>query len=222
MKKPHLSDFNLTEDSLKEQRRKRFKLKFVMVPMSLLVVVANYWFWLSAFSAIGNWSLLGLFLTLWGVIPGVASYMLLDSYLGDRSYGGLKHYESAKKHYDQWFVRTQFAFWDALTGRQFEYEVTNLLNKAGYSARLTPASGDKGVDVLLSDGTIIQCKTHKSRVSPLVARELYGTLQHFKAPRAILISKNGFSKGVYEFVHGKNIALWDVNSLIEMQKRQDN
>ena len=92
------------------------------------------------------------------------------------------------------------------------------MNKAGYSARVTPASGDKGVDVLLSDGTVIQCKTHKSRVSPSVARELYGTLQHFKAPRAILISKNGFSKGVYEFVHGKNITLWDVNSLIEMQK----
>jgi hypothetical protein len=222
MKKPHLSDFNLTEDLLKEQHQKRFKLKFVMVPLSLSVVVANHYFWLWASSAIGNWSLLGLFLTLWGIIPGVVSYILLDSYLGNCFYDGLRRYESAKKKYEQWFVRTQLAFWDALTGRQFEYEVANLLNKAGYSAKVTPASGDKGVDVLLADGTIIQCKTHKSRVSPSVARELYGTLQHFKAPRAILISKNGFSKGVYEFVHGKNITLWDVNRLIEMQKGLDN
>jgi hypothetical protein len=222
MKKPHLSDFNLTEDLLKEQRQKRFKLKFVMVPLSLSVVVANHCFWLWASIAIGNWSLLGLFLTLWGIIPGVVSYILLDSYLGNCFYAGLRRYESAEKKYDQWFVRTQLAFWDALTGRQFEYEVANLLNKAGYSAKVTPASGDKGVDVLLADGTIVQCKTHKSHVSPSVARELYGTLQHFKAPRAILISKNGFSKGVYEFVHGKNITLWDVNRLIEMQKGLDN
>ena len=193
-----------------------------MVFLSLLVIVADYCFWIWTINTIGNWSLLGLFLTLFGLVPGVASYILLDSCLGKRFYDGLKRYENAKKQDDQWFAKTQFAFWDALTGTQFEDEVANLLNKAGYSARVTPASGDKGVDVLLKDGTVIQCKAHKSRVAPSVVRELYGTLQHFKAPRAILISKNGFSKGVYEFVHGKNITLWDVNNLIEMQKGLDN
>jgi hypothetical protein len=222
MKKPHLSDINLTEDSLREQRQKRYNLKFVMVLFSLLVGIANFSFWVWSVHALGNWSMIGQFLTFWGVIPATASYVLLDSYLGKRFYDRLKRYEDAKEKYNKWFVRTQFAFWDALTGRQFEYEVTNLLNKAGYSARVTPASGDKGVDVLLSAGTIIKCKTHKSRLSPSITRELYGTLQHFKAPRAILISKNGFSKGVYEFVHGKNITLWDGNSLIEMQKMLDN
>lgn len=218
MKKPNLNDFNLTEESLKKQQKKRFKWKFVIIMLSILVLVANYRFWLWADAIIGTWCILGLVLTFWGLIPAAFSYALLDIYLGKWFYKGLHYYEDAKKQYDQWFVKTQFSFWDALTGRQFEHEVTNLLNKAGYSAEVTPSSGDKGVDVLLADRTIVQCKAHKSRVSPSVARELYGTLQHFKAPRAILISKSGFSKGVYEFVQGKNITLWDVNNLIDMQR----
>lgn len=222
MKKPYLIEFNLTGDSLEEQRRKRFKLKFIIISLSVLAAIGNHSLWLWAKNAIGDWSLLGLFLTFWGIIPGVLSYVFLDTYLGKHFYDGLRRYENAKEKYDQWFVRTQFAFWDSLTGRQFEHEVTNLLNRAGYSANVTPASGDKGVDVLLSDGTIIQCKAHKSRVSPSVIRELYGTLQHFSAPRAILISKHGFSKGVYEFARGKNITLWDVNNLIKIQKGIDN
>ena len=47
------------------------------------------------------------------------------------------------------------------------------------------------------------------------------SMQHFKAPRAILISKNGFAKGVYEFVEDKPIELWNMNRLIEMQKKLD-
>lgn len=221
MKKPHLNDFALTERSLQSQRQQRLALRFVMALLSLLVAAANYGLWIAASRVIGDWSILGLFLTFWGLIPGVVSYGLLDSYLGTRFYGGLQQYEHAKKRYDQWFIRKQFAFWDALTGRQFELEVANLLNRAGYSATVTPASGDKGVDVLLSDGTIVQCKTHKTRVSPSVARELYGTLGHFGAPRAILVSKNGFSRGVYEFAQGKKIELWDVNVLIEIQRGID-
>jgi HJR/Mrr/RecB family endonuclease len=192
-----------------------------MILLSLLVVAVNYMLWIVASRVIGDWCILGLILTFFGLIPGVVCYVMLDSYLGRRFYGGIQEYERAKKRYDQWFIRTQIAFWDTLTGRQFEFEVANLLNRAGYSATVTPASGDKGVDVLLSDGTIVQCKAHNRPVSPSVARELYGTLRHFGAPRAILISKNGFSKGVYEFARGKKIDLWDVNALIQLQRGID-
>jgi restriction system protein len=105
-----------------------------------------------------------------------------------------------------------------LSGRSFEREVASLFQRAGYNARLTDATGDKGVDIVLGDGTLVQCKAHKSPISPAVARELYGTLKHFKARRAILISLSGFTKGVFEFIRGKHIRLWDVNSLISVQK----
>ena len=218
LKRPELSEFDLTEDSLRGQRLRRGQLHFLMVPLALSAGVANWALWLAADQKIGNWSLLGLFLSGWGLIPAVVVYVLLDSLFGRYFYRGLQRYERAKNRFDRWFAKTQLAFWDSLSGRQFEHEVAALLNRAGRSAAVTPASGDGGVDVRLTDGTIIQCKTHKTAVSPGVARELYGTLQHLGAPRAILVSKNGFSRGVYEFVRGKNIELWDVKALITMQR----
>ena len=149
MKKPHLSDFNLDKNSLREQQRKRRRLKPLMILFALLVLIANYYFWLWVRIIIGNWSIFGLFLTLWGILPAVFSYVLLDIFLGRFLYAGLKHYEDAKEKYDKWFLRTQTAFWDALTGRQFEIEVASLLNRSGYSAKVTPASNDKGVDLML-------------------------------------------------------------------------
>jgi hypothetical protein len=101
MGKPHLSDFNLTEDSLKAQQQQRGKWKFVMFLLSLLVLIADYGFWVWASNVIGHWSLLGLFLTFWGIIPAVVAYTFLDSYLGKQFYDGLNRYKNAKKQYDQ-------------------------------------------------------------------------------------------------------------------------
>ncbi len=62
----------------------------------------------------------------------------------------------AQKKYEAWVLRTKWAFWDRLDGRSFEEEVASLLRKSGYSVKLTPASGDGGVDIVLGDGTIVQ------------------------------------------------------------------
>ena len=221
MTKPHLGDFNLTEESFQEQRRKRSQLRVLIIILSLAIGIANFRFWIWSNSVIGGWGILGLILTYYGLVPGILCGVVLDAVVGRMFYDESRRYEKAKKEYDTWFLRTQAAFWDALTGRQFEHEVANLLTRVGYGAKLTPASGDGGVDVLLADGTIVQCKAHKSRCTPAVARELYGTLQHFKAPRAILVSKSGFAKGVYDFAQGKPIILWNMNRLIEMQKQLD-
>ena len=220
MKKPHLSDFNLTEESFQEERSKRSQLRFVIFVLSVGIGIANVRFWIWSESVIGGWSILGLILTFYGLVPGIFCGVVLDGLVGKRFYHQSTRYEKAKAEYNAWFLRTQATFWDS-TGRQFEYDVANVLTRSGYGAKVTPASGDGDVDAFLADGTIVRCKAHKSRCAPAVARELYGTMQHFKAPRAILISKNGFAKGVYEFVEDKPIELWNMNRLIEMQKKLD-
>ncbi len=58
-------------------------------------------------------------------------------------------------------------------------------------------------------------------VGPAVVRELYGTLRAHKARTAILVSKSGFTRGAIEFAKGRPIHLWDLRSLIEMQKKLD-
>lgn len=150
-----------------------------------------------------------------GLVYGVSYLVAPDP----PSYKQLAQYQDAVKRYEAWFIRTQSEFWKSRGGREFEIEVTNQFINAGYNARVTPTTGDQGVDIVLGDGTIVQCKAHKVRISPAVVRDLYGTLQHFNAPKAILISTNGFTKGVIEFVKGKPIELWDINSLITLQRK---
>src|SRR5215470_8707028 len=114
MKKPHLSDFNLTEECFQKERSKRSQLRFVIVVLSIGIGFANIRFWIWSNSVIGGWSILGLILTYYGLVPGVFCGVVLDRYLGERFYKQSARYEKAKAEYDAWFLRTQAAFWDSL------------------------------------------------------------------------------------------------------------
>lgn len=111
-------------------------------------------------------------------------------------------------------------FSETLDGKAFEQELAALYTKSGFKARLMPAGGDGGVDIVLEKNgktTIVQCKAHKSPVGPHVARDLYGTLIHFEASEAILASISGFTSGVRAYVEGKPIKLLGLDEIIEMQ-----
>lgn len=114
--------------------------------------------------------------------------------------------------------RSQHNFWHSLTGSQFEIEVARYFQKIGYEASVTKATGDEGIDInLLKDSKriIVQCKAHKGAIGVQVARDLLGTLLHSKANSAILVSLNGFSKNVYEFVEDKPILLLTTDEILK-------
>jgi len=115
------------------------------------------------------------------------------------------------------YARTRQDFWFGLGGRGFEEEVADLLRKYGHDVRTTAVSGDEGVDLVVDDSTIVQCKQHAKPVAPAVVRDLAGTRQYFGAKRAILISSRGFTTGATAFAKKVDIELWDVHTLIEMQ-----
>ena len=91
-----------------------------------------------------------------------------------------------------------------------------------YTAQVTKAAGDRGVDIILQrDGKkiIVQCKAHAKPVGPHIVRDLYGALHDFNADSAVLASLGGFTSGVYEYVMGKPIELIQLADIIEMQKK---
>jgi hypothetical protein len=133
-------------------------------------------------------------------------------------------YQLAIDAYEDWWVRTQAEHWRRLSGRGFERELARLFRALGWETKLTPVSGDLGIDIEAKiDGArvIVQCKAHSKPVSPGVARELYGTLAACKASSAILASVSGFGRGVHEFVHGKRIKLIDLSWILEKQQSLD-
>lgn len=239
MTKPKPEQFGLTSDLVRSllaerARRDKFRESLCTVPCIGLCVVggiASYVLNLPWKGSLSIFQLLGLLLTVgWiiglgfgvGLIVGFFILRVIKALVPDPPrFKALTCYLDSVAQYDAWFLRTQEDFWEGLTGRRFEIEVSNLLNHAGYQARLTPASGDGGVDIVLGDGTIVQCKAHRAPTSPGVVRELYGALIHQNAPKAMLISLSGVTKGVHEFIKGKPIVLWDRSDLIALQKSLD-
>jgi hypothetical protein len=136
-------------------------------------------------------------------------------------YRQVQRYQKATELFRAWWLRTQKEFWLSLSGKQFEAELAVVFRRAGFRAELTATSGDQGVDIWLyteRGKEIVQCKAHREPIGPAVARELYGTLQHFGAPAAILVSTSGFTKGVVAFARDKPIKLMGLSEIIALQE----
>lgn len=220
MRKPIPEDFGLTENRIKDLGIKQDKVEsigisiaFGLTYMGSVIYMFPHLGWLSLFFAVATSIIIGGLL--WMVIYGLISTIFF------KEFNKLDKYRGALAKYNAWFVKTQEDFWHRLNGIGFEYAVAEVFQKTQRNPQLTSTTDDKGVDIILGDGTIVQCKAHKKPVPPVVARELWGTMKHFNAEKGILVSKSGFSKGVIEFVKGKPISLMDTRSLITLQRKLD-
>ena len=132
-----------------------------------------------------------------------------------------KRYLDDKRAYEYWKNVDSLKYWDALDGHAFEKEVASVYQGMGYEVTISKAGGDGGIDLLLRKGietVAVQCKAHNKPVAPAVARDLYGTMVSNGISKGIIVSKNGFTKGVSEFTANKDIELVDLDMLMKMQK----
>jgi hypothetical protein len=127
----------------------------------------------------------------------------------------VEQYKEALGRYSQ----TSIEFWLSLKGDALEKEVAKLYRRMGYVAIQTPSSGDEGIDLILERNNrriIMQCKGRENPVGPSIARDLYGTLLHSGACRAVLVCPAGFTRGVAKFAKGKPIDLVSADELISL------
>ncbi len=95
-----------------------------------------------------------------------------------------------------------------LSPRQFEDVVAKILDRLGYSVRLTPATRDGGKDIYVATRSdlgsflyLVECK-HFAPDRPVgvgIVRELYGTLSVERATAAMLVTTSYFTKKAKEF-----------------------
>lgn len=155
------------------------------------------------------------------MVPAIVCYILISRrkppktklhYLYDK-------FKDDVKSFYHWNNKKSKDYWLKLSGTAFEYDLAELYNLIGYKANLTKASGDKGVDIILEKDyelTIVQCKAHKSKISPQVAKKLFESMNYFGVDKGVLASVSGFTPGVYEYINGKNITLVDINNILKM------
>jgi restriction system protein len=109
-----------------------------------------------------------------------------------------------------------------LTFRQFEHFVAHLLERMGYHCRVTPASGDGGVDIIahrdelgFHDVIKIQCKQTLSTIGQPQVAQLYGHVQNNE--HGLFVTLGGYSTPAIEFERAnQNIRLIDGEELIKL------
>lgn len=177
----------------------------------------------------------GFFEALIGFIPASILSLLL-CFLFDRAlrlawprYKRLSQYRKAIREYRQrssayqlWVRQQTEQYWKSLSGIAFEHAVGALFQKAGFHVRKTPATGDGGVDLILERSgrrTVVQCKAHASKVGISTARELVASMIDFKAQEGIIAARSGVTKPVQDYIVGKNIEVFDLSRIIELQRQ---
>jgi HJR/Mrr/RecB family endonuclease len=115
--------------------------------------------------------------------------------------------------------RAKRDFWKNLSGYQFETELAKLFRVCGSQVVRTSMSGDGGVDLWLFDNgkkIIVQCKCHEKPVGVAAVRDLFGTMTHHKADKAILASVSDFTSGVRKFIKEKPIELLGLDDILRL------
>lgn len=231
MKNPVLKDYNLNETLLNNYYQEvriidnKYFSSTVYYSVFFLILFIFYIIF-KITSNIDNLNFIFFYIPITGLLCfGIFNLVekFLKQYLLFKKFGlvykNIPKYETDKKIYQDWLYRTKISFWQNLSGKQFEKELSNLFEKQGYKVQRTGRSGDQGIDIILNGEIIVQCKSHKNKVSPSAIRDLIGTLQNSGFKKGILASTNGFSVGVYDYIKNNDIKLMTSDDYVKLQNK---
>ena len=107
---------------------------------------------------------------------------------------------------------------------EFEHFLGYLFTKLGYQATVTRASGDFGVDVLVTaaDGTkiAVQAKHWRSEyVGVEHVLKTVGGAAHYGCQQAIVVTTSGYTDAAREASRTTGVELWGPNELAEAMER---
>lgn len=108
---------------------------------------------------------------------------------------------------------------DYMTGNDFEQFCALVLQGNGYATRVTPASGDFGVDIIAEQSGItyaIQCKCYSSDIGVDAVYQVAGGMKYYHANLGIVLTNRYFTRQAQELASGIGVVLWDRDSLIKL------
>lgn len=110
---------------------------------------------------------------------------------------------------------------DLMSGEEFEWFVTYLFNKLGYTAKRTKSSGDQGVDVVAQKGktkVAIQTKHYSKPVGNSAVQEVVSGGKYYSADKTMVVTNNVFTKSAKDLAEVNNVILWNRYTLEEKLK----
>ena len=140
----------------------------------------------------------------------------------DRFLAGAKLVTKSKKHdikkirqyIKRWTTKRTRALDQADTvpdnGHDFEHWVAARLKGAGWTASVTQASGDDGVDVIAERGGLrvaVQCKRFKGSVGNKAVQEVYSGMKHMQLDRSAVITTGKYTKAAQDLASTTGVLL---------------
>lgn len=111
---------------------------------------------------------------------------------------------------------------DNMDGLEFENFCERLLKKIGFNdTRVTPSSGDQGIDVLAKNGNAsygFQCKNYSNIIGNKAVQETIAGRAFYNLDKAVVIANNYFTNSAQELAREASIELWDRDKLYEIIK----
>ncbi len=95
-------------------------------------------------------------------------------------------------------------------GRDFEHWVAARLNKAGWTATVTKASGDDGVDIISEKSGVrlaVQCKRYSGSVGNKSVQEVYTGMKHMQLDHAVVIGTGKYTKAAQDLARTTGVIL---------------
>lgn len=109
---------------------------------------------------------------------------------------------------------------DLMDGHRFERWCSEILLKNGFeSAKVTPGSGDYGVDVVaIKDGIhyAIQCKCYSGDLGNTPIQEVYAGKEMYKCQVGVVMTNRYFTAGAKQLAEQTRVLLWDRDKLKEL------
>ena len=99
-----------------------------------------------------------------------------------------------------------------LSPRQFEEFIADLFEMLGYIVKLTPQTGDEGIDIFIvkDERTIaVQCKKYTNLVGGPEIQRFIGAMRNSKAQKGIFITTSGYTMQAEKFASQEKIELID-------------
>ena len=104
-----------------------------------------------------------------------------------------------------------------MSGVEFEQYVAGKLRDKGYhDIKLTPASGDYGVDITAEkDGVryAFQCKRYATPVGVKAVQEVFSGCRKYEADRAVVITNSSYTARAQALADDLGVTLWDLEML---------
>lgn len=126
-----------------------------------------------------------------------------------------KHnFKKTIQHVNRWHAKQKHVFEQSNAmpenGHDFEHWVAAKLNKTGWKATVTQASGDNGVDVIAERkglSVAVQCKRYKGSVGNKAVQEVYSGMKHMQLDKAVVISTGKYTNAAQNIASTTGVLL---------------